>query len=491
MRLPTSVLLLATSVGCPGGEPVPIVPDETGNPDSGDTDTDTDTVVDTPIAPEWDPDDFYTIYDVGPEHDYASPCELPWVELEGGTMVRIHWQDEPYRCKWVITTEAYENHPLVVMGVPDDEGRLPVISGEEAVSSEDADWFMEDSWVVKIGGEAKDDVATWIYLHDLELTGAQPSYRFTSDEGNDMSYTDNVAALRIEQADEVHLYGLDINDAHTGLRITADASNVLVSDSWLHDNGSTTTDGAYNASSEAVNVTYEYSRLGPMRDGAQGHNLVDRSAGLVVRYNWIEGGYRQLELVHSNDPRITGEASYQEAFVYGNVLVEPGDDGSPQLVHYGGSTGDSTDYRPGTLWFFHNTVLSQRSESTTLFVLPTENQQVDARNNVFHATAGEKTLYALLGAGPLTMSDNWFTEGWISGISQDAPVDDQGSISGEAPGFEDLEAHDLRLAADSPCQGAAGEPASSTAEHPIEYQYEPHAARDPRSTTEDLGAFEG
>ncbi len=491
MRHPLPAILLLLAAGCPGGEPVPIVTDDTTSPDTGDTDTDTDSDTDTDIEVEWDPDDFYTIYDIGPDQEYASPCDIPWVELQAGTMVRIHWQDEPYRCKWAITTEAYENHPLVIMGIPDDKDRLPVISGEDATTPEDVSLFQEDRWVIKVGGEEIEDVATWIYLQDFEVTAARPSYAFTDDAGETQSYDSSAAAIRIDQGSEIHLHGMDLNDANNGLTISSGASDVLVSGSWIHENGSQTSGTTYNTYSEAINVTYEYNRLGPI-DGAIGHNLMDRSAGLVVRYNWFDGGDRQIELSGSSERHITGDEGYQEAFVYGNVLVEPDEGGSNIIVHYGGMDKTTKDYRPGTLWFFNNTVLSERSDKTILFLLPSDEQQADARNNVFHTTAGEENLLAMSGAGSLTMADNWLTEGWMEISSGDTDlVDDQDSSSGEDPGFEDMDNHDLRLLDDSPCQGTAGESAAGTNDHPVEFQYEKHQNRDPRNTTDDLGALEG
>ncbi|WP_419641612.1 hypothetical protein, partial [Thiolapillus sp.] len=63
--------------------------------------------------------------------------------------------------------------------------------------------------------------------------------------------------------------------------------------------------------------------------------------------------------------------------MYGNVLIEPDGAGNSQMVHYGGDSGDSGDsgnesiYRKGTLYFYHNTVVSTRDGNTTLVRLST------------------------------------------------------------------------------------------------------------------------
>ena len=72
-----------------------------------------------------------------------------------------------------------------------------------------------------------------------------------------------------------------------------------------------------------------------------GNNLKDRSAGLVVRYNWLEGGNRLLDLVESDFPSYYENPSYRNTYVYGNVLVEQ-DGGNSQVIHYGGDNGNTT-----------------------------------------------------------------------------------------------------------------------------------------------------
>ena len=46
----------------------------------------------------------------------------------------------------------------------------------------------------------------------------------------------------------------------------------------------------------AVGTLYQFNRYGPLRPGALGAGLKDRSVGTVIRGNWIEGGLHQLQL---------------------------------------------------------------------------------------------------------------------------------------------------------------------------------------------------
>lgn len=56
--------------------------------------------------------------------------------------------------------------------------------------------------------------------------------------------------------------------------------------------------------------------------GCLGNNLKDRSAGTVIRYNYIENANRQIDLVESSYVSIISDPSYRTTLVYGNVLAE-------------------------------------------------------------------------------------------------------------------------------------------------------------------------
>jgi len=71
--------------------------------------------------------------------------------------------------------------------------------------------------------------------------------------------------------------------------------------------------------------------------------------------------------------------AYHTTFVYGNVLVEHDDDGNSQILHYGGDSGDESIYRKGTLYFYNNTIVSERAGNTTLMHLSTNEEHADCR----------------------------------------------------------------------------------------------------------------
>src|SRR5690606_38049355 len=99
--------------------------------------------------------------------------------------------------------------------------------------------------------------------------------------------------------------------------------NITVSHNYIYGNGVNGSILQHNSYCEAYNILYEYNRFGPLLSGAGGGALKDRSAGCVVRYNWIESGNRQLDLVEADGSGLEQAPNYGVTHVYGNILIEP------------------------------------------------------------------------------------------------------------------------------------------------------------------------
>jgi hypothetical protein len=161
---------------------------------------------------------------------------------------------------------------------------------------------------------------------------------------------------------------------------------------------------------------YQQNRFGQLRFGAGGNALKDRSAGTVIRYNWIDGGAHLLDLVEPEDSRkITGvDPRFRRTYVYGNVLMNGPLDGF-SVVHYGGDNGNATLYRKGTLFFFNNTVIIRGDEKTrwgtAIFRLETSDETADVRNNIVFRQ-GSTHLLLVDGPGRLRLGTNWVSDGF-------------------------------------------------------------------------------
>ena len=98
-----------------------------------------------------------------------------------------------------------------------------------------------------------------------------------------------------------------LRDSGNGLFIGANdgqTQDILIEGNWIYDNGIEGSIYQHNTYTAAIGITYQYNHMGRLREDCGGNNLKDRSAGLVVRYNWIEDGNRQLDLVDAEDSAV-------------------------------------------------------------------------------------------------------------------------------------------------------------------------------------------
>lgn len=445
-----------------------------------------------------------TTYDVGPGQPFASIGAVPLETLAAGDTVRIHWRAEPYREKWVVTAQGTATAPVTFVGVPGPGGALPIIDGENATTRLALSYWSEQRGVIKIGGSntPSDVRPAYVVIENLDIRGARPPATFVDDAGAPQNYALNAAAIFVERGRHLIIRGCTIRDSGNGLFIASSddeaTEDVLIEGNYIVGNGNVGRIYEHNTYTAALGITYQYNRFGPLASGAGGNNLKDRSAGLVVRCNWIEGGNRQLDLVDGEDSsQIRLSPAYRTTFVYGNVLIEPGDDGNRQILHYGGDSGATADYRKGTLYFYHNTVVSMRAGRTTLMRLSTNDETCAARNNVVYVTAVGSELSLLDDAGTLAIRRNWFKPGWVNSFAGGSFVgnvtNDGTSILGATPSFADFAGQDFRLALDSDCLNNAIALPVGAANYPISDEYVPHQAGTPRpliGPAPDLGAFE-
>jgi len=425
-------------------------------------------------------------YDVGPGMPYAAIGDVPIESLGAGDEVRVHWRAAPYKEKLVLGNGGTMSAPLVLRGVPEPGGALPILDGEGATTRSQLDYCNQPRSVLKIGGSsAPADAPQWVVVEGLDIRGGHPTHGFTDSDGAARAYADNAAAIHVENGAHVTIRGCILRDSANGLFVSSDTADVLVEGNYLHDNGVVGDIFVHNNYTEARGIMFQGNRFGPLAPGAGGNNLKDRSAGLVVRYNWVEGGNRQLDLVDS--VAFASLPAYRQTFVYGNILVEPDGAGNRQIVHYGGDGPNAANYRKGTLYFYANTVVSTRGDRTTLFRLSTPEETADVRNNIFYATGAGGDTELLAQDGDLRWGWNWIKPGWTASFAgaTGTVTDLGGRVEGATPGF--VGAGDFRLAAGSTARDAAGPLAAGAPA--VTLQYVVHQGQTARLTTVDLGAF--
>jgi len=442
-------------------------------------------------------------YEIGDGKPFTSIGAVPWESLSAGDTVLIYWRAAPYREKWVIGRTGTAIAPLIVRGVPGPGGERPDIDGENATTRLALDYWNEQRSVIKIGGSSipADTQPQYVVVENLDLRGARPPNTFTNDSGGMQGYVANAAAIHVERGAHITIRNCILRDSGNGLFITSSddeaANDMLIEGNYIHGNGNSGSIFEHNAYVAGIGMIFQYNRFGPLLNGAGGNNLKDRSAGLVVRYNWIEGGNRQLDLVDGEDSAlIRSDSGYPTTHVYGNILIEPASAGNKQIVHYGGDSGSTGQYRNGTLYFYHNTVISLRTDSTTLFRLSTNAHHCDARNNIIYVATSGNGLAMLDSDGALDVSHNWYKPGWVASFGGLGGTihDDGTSIETSSPGFVNFANQEYGLAAGSPCidAGTALLPAVLP-DHGVVAEYVKHqsmGARLPAGISPDLGAFE-
>ena len=440
-------------------------------------------------------DGFAGVYPVGPGQPYESIGDVPWESLSADDSVLIHYRESPYHEKWVICRTGTESAPIVVKGIPNKDGDLPVIDGRNATTRAALNFWNEPRGVIKIGGanNPPDILPAYIIIENLDIRSGRPPYSFTGRSGL-TDYANNSAAIYIEKGEHIIIRGCILHDCGNGFFCGSQTTDLVVENNYIYNNGIEDRIYEHNNYTEAYGILFQFNHFGALRNDCDGNNLKDRSAGCIIRYNWIEDGNRQLDLVESDFEELYSDAVYRSTFMYGNILVEGEGEGNSQIIHYGGDGGDESRYRKGTLYLYNNTMVSTRSGNTTLLRLSTDDESCDARNNIIYTTASGSHLAMLNSAGTISLRNNWMKSGWVNSHSPGTEtVNDLGNLEGEVPGFSDFSTQNFLLAEGSPCiNGGTSLPAEVLPEHLPEMQYIRHCLAESRPSDAilDIGAYE-
>lgn len=454
-------------------------------------------------------------YPVGPGQKYAAIGEVPLEALEPGDTVRVFHRPEPYREKIMIGGSGKKDAPIRLCGVPGPNGELPVIDGKDATTRKSLDFPFDGHQprgLVIVGHKHGDPwklQPEYIEVEGLEVRGAKSGNRFTDKAGAVTEYSEIATGIYVQRGSHIVLRGNVVHDNGNGLFVGGGggdelSEDILIEGNYVWGNGSAERHFEHNVYNEAAGVTYQFNRFGPPvagPNGTLGANIKERSAGVVVRYNWIEDGAHLIDLVEAQEAkdRTLSMPSYRETWVYGNVLVR-GQVPNGSLVHYGGDSGQVESYRKGTLHFVANTVLIEnaphaRYQGTAVFELTSNEESLDARNNViwFEDAPHPTRPVALLGArdgvaaGRATLAGNWLREGIqaFDGMPGKEPKREatmegfDGSTFGAGSPFVDAAKRDLRLG-DKTLRGK-GVALDLPAEHALSRQYAVHGSSVPRS----------
>lgn len=440
-------------------------------------------------------------YHVGPDKNYLNIGAVPWESLISGDHVFIYWRSDTeggaYKEKWVINISGTVDNPFTVTGVLGPNGERPVIDGNGATTRSELSYWSEVRGVLKIGGSSipNNAKASFIIIENLEIRSAHPDYNFANHEGILEKYRNNASSIFIESGNNITIRNCVLHDSGNGLFSAHETSDLLIEENYFYGNGIAGSIYEHNSYTETMNITFQYNNFGPLREGGLGNNLKDRSVGLTVKYNWIKGGNRLLDLVESDFANYYNNPNYRETFVYGNILVEQ-DGGNPQVIHYGGDNGNKTYYRKGKLYLYNNTLYSIRAANTTLLRLSSKDESADIRNNIFYVTSEGNEFAILDNTGNAILRNNWCKPNWryTSTGNMSSLVDYDGSnVEGNDPGFMNAAQENYHLKENSSCIDKGTFLNSDVLpEHNITKEYLMHQEYKTRVNIDkiDLGAYE-
>jgi len=440
-----------------------------------------------------------TVYNVGPGQTYTRLVDVPWESLAAGDTVNIYYKSGGYQEKFGVFTKGTASNPITIHGVPDGGGNLPIIDGNTAISRSITylDYWSETRQVVKVGGSTTPpsdgtNRPEYIIIENLEVKSGRDPYTFYDKNNVLQTYTTNASSIRVEAGNYITIRNCILHDSANNFLTSGTSSEILVEGSYNYDGGYSVAE--HNNYTESKGITFQYNHQGPLRTtgtSSEGINLKDRSAGTIVRYNWIEGGVRQVNLVESYDyAEIRDDPRYGHDRVYGNVLIMLANSQGNETFLFGGDMGTAYEqyYRIGPLQAYNNTVISKRTDQSRLIRLKTAAQSANMVNNIYHVPTGTCIILSS-SIGTCSTSHNWFQSGYnLSGATEDGT-----NISGTAPGFVDYANGDFHLTSSSPCRDAAGAlPSEVLPDYDVVEQYVKHQGHEtrPDDGSLDIGAFE-
>lgn len=398
---------------------------------------------------------YATTYNVGPGQIYTELGDIPWISLTEGDIVQIHWRSTPYAEKIFLRGQGTEVNPIIIRGIPNTNGDLPILTGENAttnsqfvnyfssVHTENLSLFLiyrgpNDSW--------SDYKPKHITIEYLEITGVKPEHTFTDQLGNVRNYSTFGTAINAIVCDNLTVRHCKIHDNSQGIFTNSKSGgeaqisrNLLIENNEIWDNGNVADDRHHGIYSQAAGTIIQYNRIGNLKDGSIGSSMKDRSSGTIIRYNLIESSARAIDLVESEEGVLINEPNYHDVYVYGNIIIDDltEDPYSTAMIHFGYDNVSNIAKR-GTLFFYHNTVFvkgnTQDAWYVNVFKVDNDNDTTTTEgtiamyNNILHKE-GTTHLRMIYNGGTFNFyANNWVHENY----------NDEGAITGGVTQFNVL-----------------------------------------------------
>lgn len=358
-----------------------------------------------PVDCSVDPQLSGTVYEVGPSQIYQTIQSVPWPTLTAGSTVRIHNEDQTgtnptaYHEYFQLKVSGTRTQPIRVCGVPDAQGNLPVIDGQDATGRSDVSTYSAGYALAGLGSTGWAGVYAGTYsgpqyqiVEGLKFQNAKNIYSYTvPGTSNTANWLGGAACIRIHRGMDFVVRGNDINNCGNGIMAMFNATNgytitknTLYEGNHMHNNGNA---GAYLEHQlyiQGLNQLTQFNLVDDYTPGANGSNLKSRGFPDVIRYNHFgDGALRQLDLIDNEDasqyvtfngflsggtsshryiypadqytPDLLAAAmeAHHVDYVYGNTFTNSK---AAVPIHYTNDHGSKEGSRLGTLWFYNNSL---------------------------------------------------------------------------------------------------------------------------------------
>jgi hypothetical protein len=383
-------------------------------------------------------------YDVGPGKTYTELNQVPWLSLQAGDVVNIHYRSTPYRTVIGLRAQGTAAKPVYINGVTDANCNLPVLDAEGATMADDAKaahfgsygqlsdgtWsdgiqglgifliYWQGNEVMPTGQTPRYDyLPQFITIQNLKMMNANHNVTFTNGNNVAKAYQGGASAIYAVRVRHLTVENCEITANDNGIftnsrgtSVNDYTSNVIVRRSKIHLNGNPVQSTEHNLYLQGRRSLVEGNFLGQAYGGS---TYKDRGSATVVRYNYIQASARAIDLVETEEEYVTSvrdDPLYDYAWVYGNIILNDinlplsntNDRLSGRPIHFGHDK-NSAKTRKGVLFFYGNTYVHRSSclpggncyyQSSVFQVggnddqYPDINARVEAGGNIFWADDG-------------------------------------------------------------------------------------------------------
>ncbi|HEY2858255.1 MAG TPA: hypothetical protein VGJ21_07555, partial [Terracidiphilus sp.] len=276
-------------------------------------------------------------YEVGAGKAYAKIQSTPAANtLAPGSIIRV-WNTDTTGSNPSTFHEYYQIHnsgtpaqPMILCGVADAYGNLPVLDGSNATGQAGistggaAGYGIVNVWGGGFGGSAPYQYwqsgsggPSYVSVTGLHLVHATPAYKYTPPAGGAATaYVDGAACLNLRGGTYVDLGGNDMDTCTNGLFAGENAASawanitqlVTVTGNHIHQSGYLSDASEHQVYFQTYYGLFQGNRVDDYVSTAQGSNIKWRGVEGIFRYNFIAAGstsgsgpQRDFDLVENQD----------------------------------------------------------------------------------------------------------------------------------------------------------------------------------------------